>query len=64
MVPGYTDSVDLERDGTSVLTNLRLTIEPGEWLLLCGPSGAQVVLTSIAGLDAPAQGSMSRFGVD
>ena len=64
--PGVTlDSVDLERDGTSVLTNLRLTIEPGEWLLLCGPSGAgkSSLLRLLAGLDAPAQGSMSRFGV-
>ena len=59
------DSVDLERDGTSVLTNLRLTIDPGEWLLLCGPSGAgkSSLLRLLAGLDAPARGSMSRFGV-
>ena len=52
------DAVDLERDGTSVLTNLRLTIDPGEWLLLCGPSGAgkSSLLRLLAGLDAPAEG--------
>ena len=59
------DSVDLERDGTPVLTNLRLAIDPGEWLLLCGPSGAgkSSLLRLLAGLDAPAHGSVSRFGV-
>jgi len=57
--------VDVVRDGTRVLQGLNLTLEPGEWLMLCGPSGAgkSSLLRVLAGLDKPAQGTMSRLGI-
>ena len=59
-------AIDVERDGTRVLSGLDLRVEPGEWLLLCGPSGAgkSSLLRLLAGLDEPVQGSMSRLGVN
>ena len=57
--------VDVERSGQRVLSGLNLQIQPGEWLMLCGPSGAgkSSLLRVLAGLDQPAQGTMSRLGV-
>jgi energy-coupling factor transporter ATP-binding protein EcfA2 len=57
--------VDVVRDGTRVLKGLNLKVGSGEWLMLCGPSGAgkSSLLRVLAGLDSPAQGTMSRLGV-
>lgn len=58
------DAIDVERGGQRVLEQLDLHLEPGEWVLLCGPSGAgkSSLLRLLAGLDAPAAGSMARLG--
>ena len=59
------DAVDVERGGKPVLKGLGLRLKPGESVLVCGPSGAgkSSLLRLLAGLDAPAQGTMTRFGV-
>lgn len=58
------DAVDVERGGHPVLEGLELRLAPGEWVLVCGPSGAgkSSLLRLLAGLDAPASGTLSRLG--
>ncbi|MEN0061185.1 MAG: ABC transporter ATP-binding protein [Myxococcota bacterium] len=58
------EAVDVERGGQVVLEQLDLRLGPTEWLLVCGPSGAgkSSLLRLIAGLDEPAQGTMTRLG--
>lgn len=58
------DQVEIQRGGQPVLEELDLRLAPGEWLLLCGPSGAgkSSLLRLLAGLDAPAQGQLTRMG--
>ena len=57
-------SVSVQRGGTSVLEDLNLSVTSGEWVLLCGPSGAgkSSLLRLMAGLDEPAQGTLTRLG--
>ena len=59
------NAVDVERGGKPVLERLGLRMEPGESVLVCGPSGAgkSTLLRLLSGLDAPARGTMTRFGV-
>ena len=47
-----------------VLEQLELRLARAEWLLVCGPSGAgkSSLLRLLAGLDGPAQGTMTRLG--
>ena len=58
-------AVDVDRDGTRVLSDVSLGVNRGEWVLLCGPSGAgkSSLLRVLAGLDEPTQGTMNRLGV-
>ncbi|MEC8192479.1 MAG: ABC transporter ATP-binding protein [Myxococcota bacterium] len=59
------DGVNVDRDGTRVLSDVSLGIDRGEWVVLCGPSGAgkSSLLRLLAGLDKPTQGTMNRLGV-
>ena len=58
------DAIDVERGGQLVLEQLELRLARAEWLLVCGPSGAgkSSLLRLLAGLDGPAQGTMTRLG--
>ncbi|MEL6345833.1 MAG: ABC transporter ATP-binding protein [Myxococcota bacterium] len=60
----HLDDVTIARGGEPVLERLHLRVDAGEWLLLCGPSGAgkSTLLRLLAGLDAPAHGTMTRLG--
>lgn len=60
----HLEGVTVERGGHLVLEQLGLRVDNGEWLLVCGPSGAgkSSLLRLLAGLDAPVQGSVVRFG--
>ncbi len=59
------DSVRVEREGHVVLDQIDLRIHAGEWVLLCGASGAgkSSLLRVLAGLNEPVQGTMNRLGV-
>lgn len=59
------DAVDVERGGHPVLEKIELRVAPGEWMLVCGPSGSgkSSLLRLLAGLDAPARKTMTRLGV-
>ncbi len=63
--PLHLAMVSVERGGRPVLKRINLTVSPGEWILLCGPSGAgkSSLLRLSAGLDGPADGTMTRLGV-
>ena len=56
--------LSIQRGSSRVLAELNLHVAPGDFLVLCGASGAgkSSLLRLLAGLDAPAQGSLSRFG--
>ena len=58
------EAVDVERGGQLVLERLELRLGRAEWLLLCGPSGSgkSSLLRLLAGLEGPAQGTMTRLG--
>ncbi|MEM6292260.1 MAG: ABC transporter ATP-binding protein [Myxococcota bacterium] len=58
------ESVDVKRGEHLVLERLDLALNPGEWLVVCGPSGTgkSSLLRLLAGLDAPARGTVSRLG--
>ena len=60
----HLEAIDVERGGRLVLEQLQLRLEAAEWLIVCGPSGAgkSSFLRLLAGLDAPARGTMARFG--
>jgi len=60
----HLDAIAVERGGHRVLEQLETRLGRSEWLLVCGPSGAgkSSLLRLIAGLDGPAQGSMTRLG--
>ena len=60
----HLDAVDVERGGQLVLEQLEIRLARAEWLLVCGPSGAgkTSLLRLLAGLDRPAQGTMTRLG--
>ena len=60
----HLDAIDVERGGQLVLEQLELRLGRAEWLLVCGPSGAgkSSLLRLLAGLDGPAQGTMTRLG--
>ncbi len=60
----HLDAIDVERGGQLVLEQLEIRVARAEWLLVCGPSGAgkTSLLRLLAGLDRPAQGSMTRLG--
>ena len=60
----HLDAIDVERGGQLVLEQLELRLARAEWLLVCGPSGAgkSSLLRLLAGLDGPAQGTMTRLG--
>ncbi len=49
---------------TTVLTDVNLTIEPGEFVAIVGRSGCgkSTLLRLIAGLDQPSQGSVALNG--
>ena len=60
------EMMSAERSGSLVLEELNLSVNAGEWVVMCGPSGAgkSSLLRVLAGLDAPARGTMRRFGMD
>ena len=60
------DSVDVERGGGTVLQQVELQLQQAESVLICGPSGAgkSSLLRLIAGIDAPARGTLTRLGID
>ena len=60
----HLDAIDVERGGQLVLEQLQIRLARAEWLLVCGPSGAgkTSLLRLLAGLDRPAQGTMTRLG--
>ena len=60
----HLDAIDVERGGQVVLEQLQIRLTRAEWLLVCGPSGAgkTSLLRLLAGIDPPAQGSMTRLG--
>ena len=60
----HLDAVDVERGGQRVLEQVGFRLERTEWLLVCGASGAgkSSLLRLLAGLDGPAQGTMTRLG--
>ena len=60
----HLDAIDVERSGQLVLQQLELRLARAEWLLVLGPSGAgkSSLLRLLAGLDGPAQGTMTRLG--
>ena len=60
----HLDAVDVERGGQLVLEQLEIRLASAEWLLVCGPSGAgkTSLLRLLAGLDGPAEGTMTRLG--
>ncbi|MDE2987438.1 MAG: ABC transporter ATP-binding protein [Chloroflexota bacterium] len=60
----HLDAVHVERGGQLVLEQLKFSLGSAEWLLVCGPSGAgkSSLLRLLAGLDAPAQGTLIRLG--
>ncbi len=60
----HLDAIDVERGGHLVLRQLELRLARAEWLLVLGPSGAgkSSLLRLLAGLDGPAQGTMTRLG--
>ena len=60
----HLDAIDVERGGQLVLEQLEIRLARAEWLLVCGPSGAgkTSLLRLLAGLDRPAQGTMTRLG--
>lgn len=58
------DCIDIKRGDELVLEQFELLLGRSEQLLVCGPSGAgkSSLLRLIAGLDGPAEGTMTRFG--
>jgi len=60
----HLDAIDVERGGRLVLEQLQLRLKRTEWLIVCGPSGAgkSSLLRLLAGLDAPARGTLHRLG--
>ena len=60
----HLDAIDVERGGQLVLERLQIRLARAEWLLVCGASGAgkSSLLRLLAGLDGPAQGTMTRLG--
>ena len=60
----HLDAIDVKRGGQLVLEQLEIRLARAEWLLVCGPSGAgkSSLLRLLAGLDGPAQGTMTRLG--
>ncbi len=60
----HLDAIDIERGGKLVLEQLEIRLARAKWLLVCGPSGAgkTSLLRLLAGLDRPAQGTMTRLG--
>ena len=60
----HLEAIDVERSGQLVLEQLELRLARAEWLLVCGASGAgkSSLLRLLAGLDGPAQGTMTRLG--
>ena len=60
----HLDAIDVKRGGRIVLRQLELRLARAEWLLVLGPSGAgkSSLLRLLAGLDGPAQGTMTRLG--
>ncbi len=60
----HLDGVAVQRGGQRVLERLELRLGRTEWLLVCGPSGAgkSSLLRLLAGLEGPAQGTMTRLG--
>ena len=60
----HLDAINIERGGKLVLEQLEIRLARAEWLLVCGPSGAgkTSLLRLLAGLDQPAQGTMTRLG--
>ena len=60
----HLDAVNVERAGQLVLEQLELRLGCAQWLLVCGPSGAgkSSLLRLLAGLEAPAQGTLNRLG--
>ncbi len=60
----HLDAINVERGGQLVLERLEMRLERAEWLLVCGPSGAgkTSLLRLLAGLDGPAQGTMTHLG--
>ena len=59
-------SVTKSFDGKEAVSNLSLTIKPGEFYALLGPNGAgkTTTLRMIAGLLSPDSGEISIFGID
>ena len=57
--------VSVDRGEQRILERLDLEIGAGEWVLLCGASGAgkSSLLRLIAGLDKPAEGTFTRLGM-
>ena len=57
--------IHVQRGGNEILSQLEIHFKQGESILLCGPSGAgkSTFLRLLAGLDVPAQGTMTRLGV-
>ena len=60
----HLDAIDVKRSGHLVLRQLEFRLARAEWLLVLGPSGAgkSSLLRLLAGLDGPAQGTMTRLG--
>ena len=60
----HLDAVRIERGEQPVLEQIDLRLRKAEWLLVCGPSGAgkSSLLRLLAGLDGPAEGTMTRLG--
>jgi ABC-type cobalamin/Fe3+-siderophores transport system ATPase subunit len=58
------DGIDIVVNGSTVLHDLTLSIEPGEFVLVLGPNGAgkTTLLRAIDGLLSPSRGRVRLFG--